>query len=403
MSLMADTIAGRFALLDPIATGGSGTVWFAHDLKLDSVCAAKVLRQRDSADLLRFVRENSVRIDHPHVLAPYAWAAEDADVVLAMPIITGGSLSGVLGDHGPLSPALTAEILRQMLDGLAHIHASGWIHRDLKPANIMVDAEVDYPHVLIADFGIAVHRNDPRLTETGVVYGTPGFLAPEVLHGSDPATAQDLWALGSIGWALLGATPRSGLSERERIRDEVLQASPNAATAALLDTLAHMMAANPLQRPTAEAARDAIPSPESTIFHSADGEVFTPLRVLELPPLQPPNRPTTPAAGPTPPLRTLVLPSRPGHSPAEARDPYAPRQPPPPGGWGGPAPSVSAGPVPSTFPPGGGRAGSPADAAGPARTKRLKRRRGWWLASGLGLAGIALIVGTLIAEATGLL
>ncbi|WP_427050088.1 hypothetical protein, partial [Peribacillus simplex] len=62
---MRDTIAGRFELLTPIAEGGSGAVWRAHDLRLGTECAAKVLRQRDSADLLRFVREQSVNLDHP--------------------------------------------------------------------------------------------------------------------------------------------------------------------------------------------------------------------------------------------------------------------------------------------------------------------------------------------------
>ena len=77
---MSDTIAGRYTLIDPIARGGSGTVWRSWDQRRNHVCAAKVLRQRDSADLLRFVREQSVKIDHPHVLAPYGWAAEDGPV-----------------------------------------------------------------------------------------------------------------------------------------------------------------------------------------------------------------------------------------------------------------------------------------------------------------------------------
>ncbi|HEU5266540.1 MAG TPA: hypothetical protein VFU35_07555, partial [Jatrophihabitans sp.] len=74
---MTDVIAGRFALCDPIARGGSGVVWRAYDRKLQRLCAAKVLRRRDAGELLRFVREQSVRIAHPHVLTPYSWAAED--------------------------------------------------------------------------------------------------------------------------------------------------------------------------------------------------------------------------------------------------------------------------------------------------------------------------------------
>ena len=74
---MADVIVGRFALIDLIAKGGSGSVWRAWDSKAQELCAAKVLRQRDSADLMRFVREKGVSFDHPHLLTPYGWGAED--------------------------------------------------------------------------------------------------------------------------------------------------------------------------------------------------------------------------------------------------------------------------------------------------------------------------------------
>ena len=93
---MRDTIAGRFELLTPIGEGGSGAVWRAHDLRLGTECAAKVLRQRDSADLLRFVREQSVNLDHPHVVAPYGWAAEDEHVAIAMELVSGGTLEAAL-------------------------------------------------------------------------------------------------------------------------------------------------------------------------------------------------------------------------------------------------------------------------------------------------------------------
>ena len=72
MEIMADVIVGRFALIDLIAKGGSGSVWRAWDSKIQELCAAKVLRQRDSADLMRFVREKGVSFDHPHLLTPTA-------------------------------------------------------------------------------------------------------------------------------------------------------------------------------------------------------------------------------------------------------------------------------------------------------------------------------------------
>ena len=138
MEIMADVIVGRFALIDLIAKGGSGSVWRAWDSKIQELCAAKVLRQRDSADLMRFVREKGVSFDHPHLLTPYGWGAEDEHVVIAMPLVSGGTLESVVRKRGKLAEPAVVVILDQLLDGLAHVHAEGWIHRDVKPANIKI-------------------------------------------------------------------------------------------------------------------------------------------------------------------------------------------------------------------------------------------------------------------------
>ncbi|MFF0988603.1 serine/threonine-protein kinase [Kocuria nitroreducens] len=201
---MADTIAGRYTLIDPIARGGSGSVWRAWDGRLQQLCAAKVLRQRDSADLLRFAREQSVKLDHPHVLAPYGWAAEDAHVVIAMPLVHGGTLESALLDNGAASVELTEEVLAQLLQALQFVHAQGWVHRDVKPGNLMLDSTgTGRPHTLLSDFGIAVRVQDARLTRTGTVVGTPGYLPPEAYELTDPNSAQDLYAAGITALRML--------------------------------------------------------------------------------------------------------------------------------------------------------------------------------------------------------
>ncbi len=111
--LGTDVIAGRFALCDPIAAGGSGTVWRAWDLRLGRFCAAKVMRRRESGDVLRFAREQSMRLDHRHVLTPYAWAAEDEHVVIASELAEAGSLGALMRDHGPLAEASVVTFLDQ--------------------------------------------------------------------------------------------------------------------------------------------------------------------------------------------------------------------------------------------------------------------------------------------------
>lgn len=194
---MADTIAGRFELLEPIAKGGSGAVWRALDHKVSRECAAKVLRQRDSADLLRFVREQMVKLDHPHVVAPYGWAAEDEYVVIAMELVNGGTMEAALGDNGAVADFVAEEILWQVLQALQFVHARGLIHRDVKPANLLLEPTGSgRPWVRLADFGIAVRADDARLTHTGTVVGTPGYLPQEAYAPMEPSIAVDLYAAG---------------------------------------------------------------------------------------------------------------------------------------------------------------------------------------------------------------
>ncbi|KQW47647.1 hypothetical protein ASC77_14525 [Nocardioides sp. Root1257] len=100
-------IAGRYVLLDQVGTGGMGSVWRARDLRTDELVAAKVLGAHDSATLLRFVREQSLRIRHPHVLTPSGWAADDHRVVFGMDLVRGGSVDDLLEETGPL-PASTS-------------------------------------------------------------------------------------------------------------------------------------------------------------------------------------------------------------------------------------------------------------------------------------------------------
>ena len=117
-----------------------GAVWRARDLRTGDSVAAKVLARHDAGLLLRFVHEQSVRVRHPHVLAPTGWAAEDDVVVIVMDLVRGGSLHDLLADHGALPEDYVRVLLDQLLQGLMAVHAAGVVHRDLKPANLLLDA-----------------------------------------------------------------------------------------------------------------------------------------------------------------------------------------------------------------------------------------------------------------------
>uniref|UniRef100_UPI0006EBC1FB serine/threonine-protein kinase n=1 Tax=Streptomyces torulosus TaxID=68276 RepID=UPI0006EBC1FB len=208
---MGEVFAGRYELVDPIGRGGVGAVWRTWDHRRRRYVAAKVLQQRDAHALLRFVREQAVRIDHPHVLAPASWAADDDKVLFTMDLVAGGSLVNLVNDYGPLPPAYVCLLLDQLLSGLAAVHAEGVIHRDIKPANVLLEATgTARPRLRLSDFGIAMRLGEPRLTETNYVVGTPGYFAPEQMLGADPDFPADLFAVGLVALYLLeGAKPDS--------------------------------------------------------------------------------------------------------------------------------------------------------------------------------------------------
>jgi serine/threonine-protein kinase len=201
-------VAGRYVLLDQIGSGGMGSVWRAHDKRTGHHVAVKVLGRHSSALLARFVREQAVRVRHPHVVAPQGWAAEDEVVVLAMELVAGGSVADLLRDHGPLDAGTVALLLEQLLQGLAAVHGAGLVHRDVKPANLLLEATGDAgPHLRLGDFGVAAPVADRRFTTVPGAIGTDGYMAPEQARGAPPEPSQDLYSVGRVGLELVTGLP----------------------------------------------------------------------------------------------------------------------------------------------------------------------------------------------------
>ncbi|MFD8543598.1 serine/threonine-protein kinase [Streptomyces sp. NPDC059649] len=268
---MGEIFAGRYELIDPIGRGGVGAVWRAWDHRRRRYVAAKVLQQSDAHTLLRFVREQAMRIDHPHVLAPASWAADDDKVLFTMDLVSGGSLAHLTGDYGPLPARFVCTLLDQLLAGLTAVHAEGVVHRDIKPANILLEATgTGRPHLRLSDFGIAMRKGEPRLTEANYVVGTPGYFAPEQLLGAEPDFPGDLFAVGLVALTLLtGVKP-----DTEALIGHFVDGIPDAPEGVpepLWQVLASLVHPNPDARfKTATGARKAILSvvellPESTV------------------------------------------------------------------------------------------------------------------------------------------
>ncbi|TCM40256.1 serine/threonine-protein kinase [Kribbella sp. VKM Ac-2568] len=309
---MPDVFAGRFELIDPIGSGGTGTVWRAWDRRLERLCAAKVLRQRHAGALLRFVREQGLRLDHPNVLSPYGWAADDDQALLAMDLVGGGSVDSLVADFGALPERYAAELLAQLLRALEQVHAAGLVHRDVKPANLLLETTgTGIPVLRLSDFGIALSLGEPRLTQHGAVVGTPGYVAPEALAGEPPSTKQDLYAAGVTAWQLLTGEepPAAG----------PLPSRPNTTGIvwAVVESLIH---SEPARRPdSAEAALESLAPVLATApqipAHTPDGELIEVFN--QLPPLPTPyTKLPTPAA--TPPAASATPSAAPKEVPVEA-------------------------------------------------------------------------------------
>ncbi|WP_077798193.1 serine/threonine-protein kinase [Streptomyces sp. JHA26] len=345
---MGEVFAGRYELVDPIGRGGAGAVWRAWDHRRRRYVAAKVLQQRDAHALLRFVREQALRIDHPHVLAPASWAADDDQVLFTMDLVTGGSLVHLVGDYGPLPPGFVCTLLDQLLAGLAAVHAEDVVHRDVKPANVLLEATGrGRPRLRLSDFGIAMRLGDPRLTETDLVVGTPGYLAPEQMMGAEPDFAADLFAVGLVALYLLeGAKPDAKALVRY-FAEHGTPPPPQGIPEPLWQVVAALLQPDPGARfRTATGARKALaaaaellpqPGPDDELI-----EVFD--QIGPLPPGFGPDGPLRPAAGavdvPTDPRRPTTPAQAPDSTPTP---PPAPPSAPPPC-EPGPAPGPVRGP-----------------------------------------------------------
>ncbi|OAH11851.1 serine/threonine-protein kinase [Streptomyces jeddahensis] len=259
---MGEIFAGRYELADPIGRGGVGAVWRAWDHRRRRYVAAKVLQQSDAHTLLRFVREQALRIDHPHVLAPLSWAADDDKVLFTMDLVGGGSLAHLIGDYGPLPPGYVCTLLDQLLSGLAAVHAEGVVHRDIKPANILLEATgTKRPHLRLSDFGISMRKGEPRLTETDFVVGTPGYFAPEQMLGAEPDFPADLYAIGLVALYLLQGAKPDAKALVERFRAQGTPGAPQGIPEPLWQVVATLLQPDPQARfRTATGARKALAS-----------------------------------------------------------------------------------------------------------------------------------------------
>ncbi|MCI0358197.1 MAG: serine/threonine protein kinase [Planctomycetaceae bacterium] len=200
----------HYEVLEVVGKGGMGIVLRAFDEKLHRVVAMKVLAPQLAASgtaRQRFIREAraAAAVTHDHVIDIHV--VEDAGPVpyLVMQFIDGLTLQDKLNRTGPLPLREVLRIGLQIADGLAAAHRHGLIHRDVKPANILLENGVE--RVKITDFGLARAADDARLTQSGVIAGTPHYMSPEQAEGKPVDVRSDLFSLGSVLYAMCTGRP----------------------------------------------------------------------------------------------------------------------------------------------------------------------------------------------------
>jgi len=251
-------ISGRYRLQEPIGRGAMGVVWRGRDELLDRDVAVKEVRAAaDNDDIYqRTLREAkaAARLNHPSVVTVFDVVEEDGSPWIVMELVHARSLDRLIAEDGPLRPPQAARLGEQLLGALECAHAAGVLHRDVKPGNVLVAAA---DAVKLTDFGIATFPGDPALTQVGMVYGTPGYTAPERVRG-DPATpASDLWSLGATLYtAVEGRGPFSRPGGSAAIFAAVAHEPPPRAPSAgpLGRVIDALLQADPAQRPDVATA-----------------------------------------------------------------------------------------------------------------------------------------------------
>lgn len=215
----------RYRLGELIGTGGMAFVYRATDEETGDVVAVKVLTSRLAADpesIARLRREAALamRLDHPGVCHIVAAGSDRGLHYLVMPLLVGESLAAREERESPLPIPEVLAILTQLCDGLQHAHDRGVLHRDLKPENVMLISEEAGTRAVIMDFGLAKpapsETEEQKITDTGVILGTPEFMSPEQIRGFPIDARSDQYALGVLAFELLtGELPFEGGTSQE--------------------------------------------------------------------------------------------------------------------------------------------------------------------------------------------
>jgi serine/threonine protein kinase len=292
-----ELIAGRYRLVSRLGSGGMGVVWQAQDERLHRTVAIKQLVLPPGLSEItaeganrRAMREGRItaRLHHPHVVAVYDVVEHEGQPYLIMEYLPSKSLATVLSLQGVFPPDTVARIGSQIASALAAAHQVGIVHRDIKPGNVLL---TDDGTVKITDFGVSHAAGEVTVTATGILAGTPAYLAPEVAQGNSAGFPSDVFSLGSTLYTALEGRPPFGLNNNAiALLHQVASGEiiPPRQSGPFTPLLLHLLQRDPEQRPSMQQAQDALAALAAALARP-QGDSSAPTLPLSRhdPPLQP--------------------------------------------------------------------------------------------------------------------
>ncbi len=314
---MADSagelVNGRYRLVEIVGTGAMGRVWRAQDALLDREVAVKEIMlppgvHGEKRVLLkqRAIREarSAARLSHPGIITVHDITEYHDSPAIVMELVPGHSLAEVLHSEGRLPPQRVAEIGLSLVRALQAAHEVGIVHRDLKPANVLICGD----RVIITDFGIASLTGEALLTKSGVLMGTPAFMAPEQARGSAVGPEADLWSLGAtLYMAVEGHPPYEGADFLVVLTALLTKApQPTVHAGPLTELLSELLNPDVAARATADRAAELLlqlvnepEAPPAPAWTAPDSPTMLPalvtgppVKLQTIPPVTPRQRPS---------------------------------------------------------------------------------------------------------------
>jgi len=285
---------GQYVLRRKLGAGGMGEVYLAEHQFLRRSCAVKLIRPEQAGDeetLARFEREvrAAAHLTHPNTIQIFDYGrAEDGTFYYAMEYLPGISLQELVDEHGPLPPARAVQVLAQLCGALREAHEHGLVHRDIKPGNVMLCERGGLHDVAkLLDYGLVIASqsggDDAKLTQAGMILGTPAFMSPEQCGGdADVTPASDIYSLGAVAYFLLtGSAPFAGRPAMQMMaahlyeKPRALSESLAGVTPELSDLIARCLEKSPAARFAAmgeleEALRGSVSAADWTAAQARD-------------------------------------------------------------------------------------------------------------------------------------